>query len=182
MEKENITGGYTLTAILLHWGIAALIISAFFLGEYLEDLPLSPVKLRLFSYHKWIGVTAFLFAAYRLIWRATHPAPGFPEKMPCWERAAAKASHFALYALMFLIPFTGWLMSSAKGFQTVYLGVIPLPDLLSKNKETGEILELVHSALNKALFFIFIAHVSAALKHHIWDKDDILIRMLRRKN
>jgi cytochrome b561 len=85
-----------------------------------------------------------------------------------------------LYGLMFAIPLSGWLMSSAKGFQTVWFGVLPLPDLLEKNKELGDLLQTVHMSLN-LLFAVTIAgHVGAALKHHFIDRDDILIRILPR--
>ena len=177
----TVTDSYTRTSIVLHWMTAALIVSAFGLGSYMEDLPLSPTKLRLFSYHKWIGVTVFLLAISRLSWRAFHPAPPLPEKMPAWERLAAKSSHFLLYCLMFIIPVSGWLTSSAHGFQTVYFGVLPLPDLVEKNKETAEILDEVHELLNNGLLLLVLGHAGAALKHHFIDKDDVLMRMLRIK-
>lgn len=173
------TEDYTRTAIVLHWMTVVLIMSAFGLGQYMEDLPLSPVKLKLFSYHKWIGVTVFLLTVFRLSWRAFHPAPPLPEKMPAWERLAARTTHFALYGLMLIVPVSGWLMSSAHGFQTVYLGILPLPDLIEKNRETAEQLKMVHSLLNKGLLVLVMGHAAAALKHHFIDKDDILMRMLR---
>lgn len=162
----------------MHWGTAALIIAGFALGEYMGDLAVSPMKLRLYSYHKWLGVTVFTLAVVRLAWRAFHAPPPFPQKMPSWERAGALAAHALLYALLFAIPVVGWLGSSAHGFQTVYLGVVPIPDLLAKNKELAELLEEVHEQLNHALFLIVAAHIGAALKHHFIDKDDILRRMI----
>lgn len=98
--------------------------------------------------------------------------------MPSWERAAAKAAHLALYALILITPVAGWLSSSAHGFKTVYLGLLPIPDLLGKDKAMAEGLELIHSLLNKAIFFIVIAHAGAALKHHFLDRDEVLRRML----
>ena len=98
--------------------------------------------------------------------------------MPGWQKAAAHGLHHLLYLLMIAIPLSGWLMSSAKGFQTVYFGVLPLPDLLPKNKELGELLEVVHSSLNFTLAGLVVAHVAAALKHHLLDRDDVLTRML----
>ena len=71
-----------------------------------------------------------------------------------------------------------WLMSSAKGFQTVWFGLLPIPDLLDKNKELGDLLAQVHSTLNFLFIAVIAAHIGAALKHHIIDKDDILTRML----
>ena len=87
-------------------------------------------------------------------------------------------SHLLLYVLLVAIPLTGWLMSSAKGFQTVWFGVLPLPDLLDKNKELGDTLALVHKSLNFSMAALVIAHVGAAVKHHVVDHDGILARML----
>jgi cytochrome b561 len=99
------------------------------------------------------------------------------------QQVAATIFHFALYALMFLIPLSGWLMSSAKGFQTVWFGVLPIPDLLPKDKVVGDALKEVHETLNKLLIGVIVVHVIAALKHHFIDKDDVLKKMLpsRRK-
>jgi cytochrome b561 len=78
---------------------------------------------------------------------------------------------------MVLIPVSGWLMSSAKGFQTVWFGVLPIPDLLSRDKELGDLLQEVHEGLNVALMLTLSGHVAAALWHHFVLKDDTLKRM-----
>lgn len=175
---ESPTERYTPAAIALHWIVGLLIIGNLCFGLYLVGLPLSPQKLRGFSYHKWIGVTILLLAAARLAWRLRHPAPALPATMPAWEQRAANASHVLLYVLFFAAPLSGWLMSSALGFQTVYLGVLPIPDLLSKNKELGDALKVVHRSINYAMAAIIVVHVAAALKHHFHDRDDVLARML----
>lgn len=175
------TPRYTSIAIGLHWLIALMILGSFGVGLYMTDLTLSPFKLRLYSWHKWAGVTIFTLVLVRCVWRLTHAAPPLPEHMPRWQRIAAEASHYLLYALMIAIPLSGWLMSSAKGFQTVYFGVVPLPDLLAKNTDLGDTLALVHKTLNFTMMAIVILHAAAALKHHLIDKDDILRRMLPAK-
>lgn len=169
---------YTITAVVLHWVSAALIISAIPLGVYMHELAFSPFKLKLYSYHKWIGVTVFMLALLRLAWRSFHPSPALPANMPSWEKKAAKAAHAVLYALMITIPAAGWLMSSAHGFQTVYLGVLPIPDLVGKDKELAEFLENAHALLNFALMAFVLTHAGAAFKHHFIDKDEVLKRML----
>ncbi|MCL4469855.1 MAG: cytochrome b [Gammaproteobacteria bacterium] len=169
---------YTRTAVALHWLAAILIFAAFPLGLIMSDLPLSPLKLKLISYHKWLGVSVFLLAAARLAWRATHTPPPLPDVMPAWQRRAASGLHFLLYLLLFAIPLSGWLMSSAKGFQTVYFGVLPLPDLIGKDKALGDALQEVHEMLNYGLLALVSAHVAAALKHQFIDRDGILARML----
>jgi cytochrome b561 len=169
---------YTRTAIALHWTLALLIIGNLVFGFTIVDLPLSPAKLRYFSWHKWIGVTVFLLAAARLAWRLGHAPPPLPASMRRWERSAAHAGHVALYALFLAAPLTGWLFSSAAGFQTVYLGIVPIPDVLSKNRELADTLKLVHHGVNYALAALVAVHVAAALKHHFVDRDDVLGRML----
>lgn len=172
------TPRYTPTARLLHWLMAALLIGLLGLGFYMHDLPLSPEKLQLYAWHKWAGVSAFLLAALRLGWRLTHTPPALPDSMPAAHRLAAHAGHALLYVLMFAIPLSGWLMSSAKGFQTVWFGILPLPDLLAKDKALGDLLGQAHLILNLAFVAILAGHIGAALKHHFIDRDDILTRML----
>ncbi|MEQ1882612.1 MAG: cytochrome b [Burkholderiales bacterium] len=169
---------YSGVAIALHWLIAAVILCTAVLGLYMRELPLSPDKLRLYSYHKWIGVTIFLLVLMRLAWRLTHAPPAPPPSMPDWQQRAAQAALVLLYLLTLFIPISGWLMSSASGFQVVYLGLLPIPDLLAKNKELAEQLQDAHEALNGLMFLVLALHVAAALKHHFMDRDDVLVRML----
>jgi len=168
---------FTGVAIGLHWLIAVAIIGTFALGLYMHELPLSPQKLKLYSWHKWAGVTIFLCVLLRLVWRLLHRPPEMPAGMPAWQRKAAEATHVLLYLLMFAVPLSGWLMSSAKGFQTVWFGIVPLPDLLDKNKELGDLLQEVHEILNFTMAGLVLAHLGAALKHHFIDRDDVLVRM-----
>jgi cytochrome b561 len=132
----------------------------------------------LYSWHKWAGVTIFLFVVLRLGWRLLHRPPELPAGMPAWQRKAAEATHVLLYLLMFAVPLSGWLMSSAKGFQTVWFGVLPLPDLLRKDTELGDLLQQLHMLLNFSMAALVLAHAGAALKHHFLDRDDVLVRML----
>lgn len=169
---------YTSTAIALHWLAALLIVAAFPLGVYAHELALSPLKLKLLSYHKWLGVTVFLLTVVRLAWRATHIPPPLPDSMPRWQQQAAHGLHHMLYLLLLAIPLSGWLMSSAKGFPVVYFGVWQLPDLVGKNAELADMLKEVHEALNSGLLMLVGVHVAAALKHHFIDRDATLRRML----
>lgn len=170
--------GYTGFAIALHWIVALLILGSFVVGTYMVDLDLSPWKLKVYSWHKWNGVTIFLMVAVRLAWRWTHQPPALPPAMPAWQRHAAAVSHALLYLLMVVVPVSGWVMSSAGGFPVVYFGVLQLPDLVAKDKELFELMKLVHFALNKTLLAVVLLHVAAALKHHYVDRDDVLARML----
>ncbi len=168
---------YTPVAKSLHWLMALLILGLLALGTYMSELPLSPQKLELYAWHKWTGVTVFLLVWLRLAWRVAHRPPGLPASLSPRMRLAAHAGHAALYVLMVLIPLSGWLMSSAKGFQTVWFGVLPIPDLIGKYRLLGEILQQVHEALSSLLMLTLAGHVAAALWHHFVLKDDTLRRM-----
>ncbi|MEQ4617474.1 MAG: cytochrome b [Corticimicrobacter sp.] len=169
---------YTRTARSLHWLMALLLTGLVGLGFYMQTMPLSPTKLQVYSWHKWLGITIFLLAVIRLAWRAGHTPPALPDHMGPFERLAAHGGHVALYLLMLGIPLSGWLMSSAMGFQTVWFGILPLPDLLARDRELGKSLAQVHATLNIALIVMVVLHILAALKHQFIDKDQILSRMM----
>lgn len=167
---------YTGTAKTLHWLIALLITGGFALGAFMVDLRMSPTKLKLFSYHKWIGITVLALALARLAWRLTHrPPPEAP--MPRWQLRTAQATHALLYALMIATPLFGWLYSSASGFPVVYLKIWQLPDLVHKDRELARILVQVHGLLAWSIAWLVVLHVGAALKHQFVDHDATLRRM-----
>lgn len=169
---------YTHSAIALHWLVALAILCAFPLGVYMHELPLSPNKLQLYSYHKWLGISALLLVAIRLAWRLGHRPPSLLPGMPRWQEIAAHAIHHSLYLLMLAVPLSGWLMSSAMGFSVVWFGVLPLPDLISKDKQLGELLKGVHATLNFTMLALILVHAAAAIKHHLFERDGTLARML----
>ena len=173
------TERYSSTAIALHWITAVLIVANLLLGLSMVPMPLSPQKLQWYLWHKGIGVTVFLVTALRLAWRTVHPAPP-PVDMPAWQQRAAEWSHALLYVLMLVTPLTGWIYSSATGVQVVYLGLIELPDLVSKDRALASVLRIVHISSNVAMFGIIALHAAAAFKHHFVDRDAALLRMLPR--
>jgi len=164
-------------AIAFHWLLALMIIVSFSVGWYMTDLPMSPTRLKLFNWHKWAGVTILALSALRLLWRLTHrppeEAPG-----PVWQQQAARWTHYGLYALFFAVPLTGWAMSSAAGFPIVWLGMLPLPDFVPRDKALAEVLKEVHHVLAWGLGTLVLLHVAAAVKHHFIDRDGLLYRMV----
>jgi cytochrome b561 len=171
------TARYSNPAMVVHWLTALLIIVALPLGGYMSDLRLSPLKLQLISYHKWIGMTVLLLVIARILVRMKKGAPA-PIPAPAWQLRAAQLTHILLYALMLAVPLTGWLMSSAKGFPVVYLGLVPIPDLVAKNEGLGDFFKSAHEILTSGLLGLVALHVAAALKHHLVDRDATLRRML----
>lgn len=169
---------YSGVAQSLHWLIAALIVTQFALAWTADDLPLGAHKLAVLARHKSFGMTVLALAIVRALWRAAHPPPALPPGMTPIERALARATHLLFYVLLFAMPISGWLMSSAKNYSVSWFGLFTWPNLIAPSKPAFELLKTTHHYLGGFLFAVAALHVAAALKHHFWNKDDVLNRML----
>jgi cytochrome b561 len=178
MPNQNSPTRYSAVAQGFHWIIAALIVTQFTLAWMGDDLPLGAHKLALLARHKSFGMTVLMLAVLRLLWRIFNPPPELPSGMSRIEAVLAKATHMAFYVLLFAMPLTGWLMSSAKNYSVSWFGWFTWPNLIGKDEHAFELLRSTHDILSDVLFAIAILHILAALKHHFWNKDDVLVRML----
>ena len=173
---------YTAIAKLLHWVLALALVGMFGVGLYMADLPFSPQRLKLYNWHKWAGATILALSTLRLLWRLTHRPPLLPavmaKSMPKWQHWAHTSTQYTMYALFFIVPLLGWAYSSAAGFPLVVFGVIPLPDLLSANKELAETIKPLHGLAAWLLCALVVVHVAAAFKHQYIDRDGLIGRML----
>lgn len=169
---------YTRTAVSLHWLLALLLLTAFTMGLVMTSMEFSPTRLKMYNWHKWLGVTILALVMARLAWRLSHkPPPAVP--MPRWQHLLANGTHWLLYIVMVALPMSGWFFSNASGYPLVYLGKIPLPDLVAKNKPLADFFVQVHVCLAWLFISLVLLHAAAALKHHFLDRDDTLRRMLR---
>jgi cytochrome b561 len=178
MPIRTSSGRYTAVAQGLHWLIAGLIVTQFVLALSADDLPLGAHKLALLARHKSFGMTVLMLAALRLLWRLKNSPPDLPSDMTQLERMLARSTHVAFYVLLFAMPMTGWLMSSAKNYSVSWFGLFTWPNLIGKNETAFDLLRTTHHILSYILFAIAVLHILAALKHHFWNKDDVLLRML----
>ena len=123
-----------------------------------------------------------MLSVLRLVWRLTHRPPDLPAKvlstMPAWQRVAHHGAHGLMYLLFLAVPLIGWAYSSAAGFPIVLFGMLPLPDLLSVNKELAEAIKPLHKLSAYALAALVVVHVAAVIKHQFIDRDGLLTRML----
>ena len=177
MSLTNTETRYGLVPQLLHWAVVVLIGVQYWLAERAEDLPLGMEKLATITRHKSVGITILLLALVRIAWRLLDRPPP-PPPMPAWQRNAAALAHWGLYALLFALPLTGWMMSSAANYPVSWFGLLQLPDLVMPSEELHEVLEEFHEALFVALLSLAGLHVLAALKHQFVDRDGLLSRML----
>ena len=169
---------YSSVAKSFHWTSAILIIFLLALGLYMVDLQFSDLKMELYSLHKSLGFIVLALIVIRVFWAATNEYPNHHPNHQKWERALAKVAHIALYALSFLMPFSGILMSQSYGYPVSLFGIFEIPTLVEKNVVHGENLALIHQYSAYALIAIIGLHVAGALKHHFVDKDSTLRRML----
>lgn len=172
---------YHPVARVLHWVLGLALIGVFALGLYMADLPFSPQRLKLYSWHKWAGVLVLTFTAVRLMWRLVHRPPALPatiaQAMPAWQRGAHHATHGGLYLLFFAVPLLGWAYSSAAGFPIVLFGLWPLPDFVPVSEALADVLKPLHRLSAYAMAALVLLHVAGALKHHFVDRDGLLLRM-----
>lgn len=168
---------YTRTAVGLHWAIAGLIFTALFMGWTMTEMAVSPQRLKVYNWHKWVGVTVLALAVLRLAWRLTHRAPPLAASIAGWQRAAAHAGHALLYLLMLVMPVTGWVYSNYSGYPVVYLGKLPLPNLVERDRELAATWLDIHATLGIVLALVVGGHVLAALYHQFIARDGTLMRM-----
>jgi cytochrome b561 len=161
-----------------HWVMALLILVQIALGLMAANWHLSPTQIRLFFWHKSIGMLILALLALRLGWRLANPTPEPPPGTPAWERAAARAGHALLYVLMIVLPATGWIVNSAANIPFRIFYVVPLPALVAPDKALADSVALVHRGLFVLLALVLVAHIGAALRHHFVKRNDILTRML----
>lgn len=177
MRIKNTEQRYGLVAILFHWTIAALVIAMIAIGLYMTDLSVSPLKMKLYRWHKQIGVIVLALVCLRLAWRTQNIVPLQSPTVPRWQVLAAKGVHFALYALLILLPLTGWSASSAGGVPVSFFGLFLLPDFVPTNHTLFSTFIETHHILAFIIIGIICVHIAAIFQHLLIHKENILSRM-----
>lgn len=168
-------------AMVLHWGMALLIVLLIVLGLTMVSLPdagFDTRKITLILIHKALGLIVLFTVVVRVAWRAGNVLPSLAEGPPMWQQVTARLVHLLLYALMFALPLSGWLMSSAGGYPVSFFGLFELPDLIPVNEWLFHQLIALHRWLAWGLILLLALHAGAALDHHLRLRDDTLTRML----
>lgn len=181
MPNANTRYRYGNVAIALHWLMALLLVALIILGLYMITLPdvgFDKKKIMLVIYHKEWGITALWLAAFRLAWRIGNVLPELVAELPDWQKVAARFVHLSFYGLMFALPLSGWLMSSAAGIPVYYFGMFKLTDFVGHDELLFNALREIHKWLSYALIACLLVHAGAALRHHFLLRDDTLKKML----
>jgi cytochrome b561 len=179
---------YTRVAILLHWLTATLILANLVIVWTVDSLPETWSRPAV-DMHKSIGLTVFGLVVMRILWRTAHRPPPLPDAYKPWERRASHVTHIALYALIFLLPLTGYIHDSAFKLAAKYplrlYGLVPfgrigfIANLDPATKEyVHSLFFSIHMALAYVLYALVALHVLAALKHQWIDGHQEIERIL----
>ena len=186
---------YTTVAVALHWAIAAAIVLDLFVGwwmhEAIEDPRYAAPAIAAFQLHKSVGLTVLALSLLRLAWRLAHRPPALPAAMRAWERLAARAVHWAFYALMVAVPLSGWLYTSTQwredaplSVPTLWFGLFKVPHLFGldtlppdRRSALAEGFGEAHELLAWTMAGLLALHVAAALKHRFIERDFVLASM-----
>lgn len=180
MAWSNTGDRYGVLAIALHWASAGLIVVLLGTGLYMVAMPdvgFDQHKITLILVHKALGIGALALLGVRFGWRLGNVLPALGEGLPGWQQVAARFVHLTFYAVLFALPITGWLMSSAGGYPVILFGSFALPDLIPVHQAQFAFYIVLHRWLGYALLMLLAVHAGAALRHHFVLKDDTLQRM-----
>lgn len=183
---KNSATEYGALSKLLHWLMAAIILTLIGVGIYMADLPRDTAEqkqhaFQFYNLHKSFGVVALLLIALRLVWIRISPAPQLPGVFEGKEKMVVKALQGLLYLLMILLPVSGYLMSNAGGHPINVFGLFEMPAVVGESKALGGFAHEMHEIGGWLILFVVILHMAGAIKHRLKDRggeSDILKRML----
>lgn len=171
---------YAASSRWLHWATVLLLAAIIPLGlwiRYFEPAD-QDFKLRLYNLHESLGVIVFALVLLRVVNRHLHPPPPLPADLPAPMRLAAHATHVGLYALLLIMPVTGFLATNAWGFPLSVFNVLPIPSPLGKDEAIAKVLSFLHWCGAIAIGLLILGHLAGVVHHTFIRRDGLLRRML----
>lgn len=171
---------YSRGAIWFHWTIGLLVILNIAL-VFLSEGASKDLGRTMMGTHKAIGITVLFLAIARLVWRLMHQPPAMPESIRPWEKALAHSVHWLFYALIILIPLSGWLwMSSMETPRPItFFGLFDVPFLpVDAAKQRADFLHEAHEIMGLSMIGLILLHIAGALKHQFLGEGNFLARMI----
>lgn len=183
MSYRNTDTAYGSVSKTFHWVISVLVILLLIVGLWMTGLEKNEFRWTIYDLHKSFGLLVLFLMVLRTSWMLSNPKPLSMPHSKFWERIAEKSVHWIFYVVLFLMPISGWIMSTASDHIPRFFGLfsLPAPFVTVGNEQLAELMEDTHEALGYFLIFLIVIHVLAALKHHFIDKDEVLRRMLPKR-
>ncbi len=178
MKIYNTEDSYGIISKVIHWLVALIIIGLIAVGLYMTGQKYSPEIGKLYWIHKSLGVLVLVLFFIRVLWKLMNKAPNILGNPNAKEKFLAHSMHIALLVCMFVMPASGWLMSSSGGHSVTFFDLIKLPNLIGKSDSLHHLLEFIHEYTSYALIGLIAVHVAAVLHHHFIKKDATLKRMM----
>lgn len=177
MALRNTSDSFGLVSRLIHWTMAALILTLLPLGLTLARMQPGLANLWLYGLHKTLGLSALALVILRILWHRLSPPPPPIGPPAAWETRAAKAGHLALYALMLAMPLTGWIASSATGIDVMFADRWVVPPIAPVSETIDQTGFAIHGILGKLMIVLVLVHMAAAVKRG-FEGDGTLRRMI----
>lgn len=167
---------YTMVAIWLHWLIGLAVIVNIGLAMLTEDMPRETHRAAM-DVHKALGLAILALTILRILWRLGHKPPPLPAAIPGWQRSLSGIVHFLFYALLILLPLSGWVWMSAADRPIDLFGLATVPTIVAPDKGLADVMHDRHEVLGLAMLGLAAIHLAAAIKHQFVDRAGLIGRM-----
>lgn len=176
---KNTSTSYGSIAKLFHWFMGIAIIGMLILGLFLTSIKDEHIAGLAFTLHKSVGMILLVLIVLRLSWRLSNITPNSSSHIQHWQKNAEKSVHFLMYLALFIMPLSGWAMSTASGYLPSFFGYgeFAMP-FIPKSKTLADALSWVHTIAGYTLIALVSIHILATVQHYVVHKENILKRML----
>ena len=169
---------FGLVAKLIHWTIALLILGLIWLGWYMVGLTYYDTWYNdSLTYHKALGMIVLALAIFKITWLLISSTPALLPTLQQWQHWASRITHWILFLSMFLIPITGYFISTSEGAGISLFGWLEIPALFTISESSRDLAIEIHFYAAYAILAVTLLHAGTALKHQLIDKDGTLKRM-----
>lgn len=170
---------YSPLSITLHWLTAFLVFGLFGIGWYMVDLSYYDEMYNVLPlWHKSVGMLFAGFLMLRICWRVVVGKPEPLSSHKPYEVALANIAQFAMLLMLVVICLTGYLIPTAAGKPIEVFDWFAVPALVSDLANQEDLSGFIHQYLSYAFLFVVLLHSLAAVRHHFFDRDQTLKRML----
>lgn len=179
MKFRNTQLRYGAVSKSLHWLVALLILGLAWLGWYMLGLDYyDRWYYDALNSHKALGMLALILAVGKVLWSLYSRPPPLSQTLGGWERTLARITHMTLFAMMVLIPVTGYLISTAEGNPVSVFGWFEIPAVAPQSDALTDAAIELHYYFAYGTVILAGLHALAAIKHQLVDRDGSLTKMV----